>query len=206
MMHTSKPQSQNLTYLPFIQCVCSVAVVFLHTNGGFWTYSNTVFWKVSNLIESLLYFAVPVFFMISGATLMDFSDKYTLREFFARRVKKTLLPFLFWSLVAVAYKLLGHTIGLSDLRPFSLITGIVGTRFMEIYWFFHQSSACICVCRCFLGLRRRNGRLYLPISLLLVLFLILPFHFWAYLWDIVAAVRFRLLLSVKTCGMRSVAI
>lgn len=136
MAQTSTTQSRNFAYLPFIQCVCSVAVVFMHTNGGFWTYSDTVYWKVSNLIESLFYFAVPVFFMISGATLMDFSDKYTLREFFARRAKKTLLPFLFWSLVAVVYLLLSGGIKLGDLHPLSLFAGIVGSKYVSIFWFF----------------------------------------------------------------------
>lgn len=68
--------------LSFIQCVSAIAVVILHTNGGFWSFENTVYWKVSNLIESIFYFAVPVFFMISGATLFDFRERYGIGTFF----------------------------------------------------------------------------------------------------------------------------
>ncbi len=34
-------------------------------------------WVSANLLETIFYFALPVFFMISGATLLDYRSKYS---------------------------------------------------------------------------------------------------------------------------------
>ena len=53
--------------LTFIQVISALAVVTLHTNGCFWQFSATErYWFTANIIECLCYFAVPVFFMITG--------------------------------------------------------------------------------------------------------------------------------------------
>ena len=41
--------------------------------------------------------------MISGATLIDYRERYTTIEFFKKRISKTLLPFLVWSVVGIVY-------------------------------------------------------------------------------------------------------
>lgn len=48
--------------LIFIQVICAFAVITLHTNGQFWNFSSTErYWFTANIIESLFYFAVPIF-------------------------------------------------------------------------------------------------------------------------------------------------
>lgn len=85
------------SYITILKCISAIAVVFLHTNGCFWFFSYEPYWKTANVIESLFYFAVPVFYMISGATLIDYRERYDTKEFFAKRIRKAFIPYLFWS-------------------------------------------------------------------------------------------------------------
>lgn len=48
-----------------------------------------------NVIESVMYFAVPCFFMISGANLMDYRKRYGTKTFLIKRTKKTIIPYIF---------------------------------------------------------------------------------------------------------------
>ena len=100
-------------YLDYLNVLSAFAVVMLHTNNVFWTFSYNRYWLTANIIESVFYFAVPIFFMISGATLIDYSKRYSTKTFLKKRFSKTLIPFLFWSL---------------DL--------ILNSKLFPIYWFF----------------------------------------------------------------------
>ena len=93
--------------LTFIQVISALAVVTLHTNGCFWQFSATErYWFTANIIECLCYFAVPVFFMITGITLLDYQDRYSTKEYFKKRFEKTLLPYVAWSLIGVLFLLI----------------------------------------------------------------------------------------------------
>ena len=85
-----RERSFFLTFMTVISCV---AVVILHANGVFWSFSYERVWLTANMLESVFYFAVPVFFMISGSTLLDYRDHYDTRTYAIKRVKKTVIPF-----------------------------------------------------------------------------------------------------------------
>ena len=57
-------------YIQNLSVLSAFAVVALHVNGEFWNFSYGRYWITSNIIESLFYFAVPIFFMITGVTLV----------------------------------------------------------------------------------------------------------------------------------------
>ena len=61
----------STAYLTLLSVLSAVAVVYLHTNTCFWDFRNEPYWFSANIIESVFYFAVPIFFMISGATLFE---------------------------------------------------------------------------------------------------------------------------------------
>lgn len=86
-------------YLSLARVVCAFAVVMIHTNGCFYEFNIDECWTLANVIESGLGFAVPVFIMVSGATLMDYSKRYSTKEFFKKRAIKTLIPFIGWSII-----------------------------------------------------------------------------------------------------------
>ena len=65
------PEASYISALNVLSCM---AVVFLHTNCVFWDFKKENYWITANIIECIFYFAVPVFFMISGATLIIEND------------------------------------------------------------------------------------------------------------------------------------
>ena len=130
----SMRKNDSLTWIQVIACV---AVLMLHTNGCFWNFSATqMYWKSANIIECFFYFAVPLFFMSSGITMMDFYDRYTLREYFIKRGKKTVFPFLGWSCIGLFWGMARGQILVSDLNVSYVAKGIMDAAFVPMYWFF----------------------------------------------------------------------
>lgn len=131
--------SNKIEYIDFLSIVSAVAVVFLHINGCFWDFSATKqYWISANIIEGLCYFAVPIFFMISGATLIDYNERYSTKSFFKRRIKKTVIPFIVWSLIGVVYRLcIVKDLTMRELSLKWVINGINDTNIVShLYWFF----------------------------------------------------------------------
>ena len=130
-------QGNQVGYITFISVISAVSVLILHTNGCFWAFSSTArYWRSANIVECVFYFAVPLFYMISGITLMDFYDRTTLKGYFFKRFLKAGLPFLAWSLIGLAEKICIHSIAVEDVDLKFIYQGITGTSIVDIYWFF----------------------------------------------------------------------
>ena len=79
--------------------VSSFAVVMLHTSGSATGLKVVVnrftpdgLWPIMTNI--LFAFAVPIFFMQSGAKVLNYRDRYDTKTFFTKRVSKVVVPFL----------------------------------------------------------------------------------------------------------------
>lgn len=121
-------------YITLISVISCIAVVFLHTNGCFWTFSTAPYWKSAVVLESLFYFAVPCFYMLTGVNLLNYRETYSTKTFFKKRALKTLIPFLFWSLVGAAVSLIQQNAAIHS--GWDLLRGITKSSFVPIYWFF----------------------------------------------------------------------
>jgi len=129
-------KKEDTSYITLLSVISAIAVVFLHTNRCFWDFkSDADYWFSANIIECLFYFAVPIFFMISGATLIDYRERYSTKEYFIKRIKKTVIPFIVWSIVSLIYDIfLERTVNTGDVN----LSYILG-RFLYpggVYWFF----------------------------------------------------------------------
>ena len=133
--------------LTFMQVVCAIAVVTLHTNGCFWNFSATErYWITANIIECVCYFAIPVFFMITGITLLDYTKRYSTGIYFRKRVEKTVLPYIVWSFVGIGFKLAIGQINWETLSCKWIINGLLSTdKIVDYYWFF-QPLFCVYLC------------------------------------------------------------
>lgn len=121
--------------LTFMQVVCAFAVVFMHTNGDFWHYSkDSGTWPLANAVECLCYFAVPVFFMITGITLIDYRDRYSTKEFFKKRFNKTVVPYVVWTVIGAFYLHSQNKFGAVTVPR--LVGGLLNSDIIDIYWFF----------------------------------------------------------------------
>lgn len=127
----------HIKYLDYLNVAACFSVVALHVNTCIWRFPQSIdYWKSCVAIECIFYWAVPIFFMITGCTLMDFDRKYSLKIYFKKRVLRTFIPFIIWSFIAIAYNLVIHKIDLSALSVKFLLDQIINTRLMRVYWFF----------------------------------------------------------------------
>jgi surface polysaccharide O-acyltransferase-like enzyme len=110
-------------------------VIAIHCNGTVNDYGNIALldWLQTLVISMIFMACVPLFFMLSGATLLNYRQRCTTKEFFRRRLLRAVVPFLLWSLIAFAWALRSglYPTGIQDF-----LSGILNTRFMAPYWFF----------------------------------------------------------------------
>lgn len=123
-------------YLSLLRVLAAVSVVVLHTNGRFWHFSYESWWRSANAIDCLFYFAVPVFFMLSGATLIGYRDRYSTKEYLLRRFKKTVVPYIVWSFFALGYDVASGRLPLSQVTRGYIFQGLIEGTLGEVYWFF----------------------------------------------------------------------
>ena len=100
-------EHKQIDYISVSKIIASFSVVILHTNSKFWkfkfhNYKN--YWISANIIEGVFYFAVPIFVLCIGATLLDFNERYGLIKYYKKRVLKVVIPLLFWTFLLYFYK------------------------------------------------------------------------------------------------------
>ena len=121
-----------------LNIVACISVVILHVNGSIWTFSTETHWKVSLFLETVFYWAVPVFFMLSGATLIDYRKRYSTKIYLKKRLIKTVLPYLFWSMVSIPWALYesGYLTTDTVLNIREILNIVLNSKAMSVYWFF----------------------------------------------------------------------
>ncbi len=130
--------SGRMFYLSVLNVIAALFVIYMHTNN------HLIFsvprphgrtWISANFIESFCYWPVPIFFMISGATLMEYRQRYSTEVFLKKRFVKTFIPFLVWSLIACVFDVL--VLGWDmDWNPLHIIQNIFTAKYLTVYWYF----------------------------------------------------------------------
>ena len=125
---------KRIVYFDILNVIACFSVVCMHCNGWIHIFSHDDLWGVRVLIEVACYFAVPVFFMLSGATLLNYRQRYSTTEFYKKRFIRTVIPYLFWSITFYTIYLFRGN------RPFGWKETITRFTTGEIpytfYWFF----------------------------------------------------------------------
>ncbi len=122
--------------MTLLSVMAAIAVIWLHVNLTFFIYRPNYKWFSANVIEVIFYYAVSIFFMISGANLMDYRDRYSTKEFFKKRFVKTVVPFLAWSVIGLVYRIMTGMFAISELTPLVVYNIIMNTEAVDYYWFF----------------------------------------------------------------------
>ena len=129
---------QNTNFITLASVVSALSVVILHSNGIYWTFSSTErYWKTANVIDAVFYFAVPVFFMISASTLLNYNKRYGLGTYFKKRIVKTFIPYVFWSLFGLAFQIYYlESIDGGEVTLSYILNGLGNGSLVSKYWFF----------------------------------------------------------------------
>lgn len=129
--------SERIKYFDFLNVISCFSVICLHCNGIYHTYSHTVAWNVAAIIQALFYFAVPIFFMLSGATLLDY--KYSTTEFYKKRIKKTVIPYICFGVLFTILDMIRNYIAtrIVHVSFFKILCSfLTGELPFTNYWFF----------------------------------------------------------------------
>lgn len=173
-MEEAKPKNE---YIMLVNVISMLAVVFMHVNNCFWTFSTEGYWKSADVIESVMYFAVPCFFMISGANLMDYRQRYNTKTFLIKRTKKTIIPYVFWSMFGILFGIWMKTIQRTEINLKYIINGLVNSSIVSIYWFFIPLYAVYLVIPFFAAVdREKRKSVFMYISIIgFLLNVLIPF-------------------------------
>ena len=100
-----RDSGKRLLYIDFLNIAACFGVVAMHCTGKVFAFDTSKEWFFSMLLQAVFHFSIPVFFMISGATLMNYREKYSTKEFLKRRFLRAGVPFLLWSGVMLIIRL-----------------------------------------------------------------------------------------------------
>lgn len=92
----------HIVYLDYLRLFAAASVVYMHTAAAGLRRDVSLGWHGMNLVTSLAFTAVPLFFMISGFLLL--SDERTLDpRVLLRRLPRLVVPLAAWSAVSVLW-------------------------------------------------------------------------------------------------------
>ena len=112
----------RIFYLDELRMIAIFAVILCHVGNIYPYLTTSIKAAIPYFCSDLGRIGVPIFFMLSGALLLN--REYDLGDFFKRRFKRILIPFLFW-LVVIA--LLKYTVfGDSPTRIYKWCIGMPG--------------------------------------------------------------------------------
>ena len=130
-------QKRNVGY-DLIRALSIFLVVAIHSNVAY--LANDVGgagWHIVMVATSVCLIAVPLFFMVSGALLLDTDEVISLDTLFFKRILKQAVPFIVWSLIYVAARIVMGKIPLT----LSAFTSLLHEPAYYQFWFMYSLLA-----------------------------------------------------------------
>lgn len=93
-------KENHLYWIDFARVIAIILVIQIHVSGIIlpkWESIPFAQWMTGNLFDSFARVGTPLFFMLSGATLLSKQEKALV--FFQKRASKIIVPFIFWTLI-----------------------------------------------------------------------------------------------------------
>ena len=125
---------KRILYFDLLNIAACISVVALHCNVMVHGWQPGLNWKFGLGIEVIFYWAVPVFFMLTGATCLEYRNKYDTKTFLSRRFSKTLIPFIAWNIIL--YLVISVGINRSPVGPRTFVNMVLSNQIEDVYWFF----------------------------------------------------------------------
>ena len=120
------------TFIVNLRAIALIVVVIIHLSAPFLADNpqNNLIWDFGNLIDSSFRFGVPIFLMISGYLIFS-KDYSSISNFLVKRLKKIILPLVFWTII---YSLVRLKSG-DDLL---LIVKLLRTGVFYHFWYLYM--------------------------------------------------------------------
>lgn len=130
-------KSQRLAYIDFMNIAACFGVISLHCSGSVHSYGmiEERLWILSMCVQTIAHYSIPVFFMITGTTLLEYRKKYDTRIFFRKRFLRVGIPFFYWTIIYMLLPMImdgAPMPGASAWRDAFLSNGA-----NNIFWFFY---------------------------------------------------------------------
>ncbi|MDO4356925.1 MAG: glycosyltransferase [Clostridia bacterium] len=137
-MNAKGPHGRVL-YFDFLRILAAFCVVWEHFGNEIHWYDGSMAWKMCVPIHTFTFWAVPVFFMLTGATCLTYRKKHSTLGFFKQRVKKTVFPYVVWSTIALIIGIVSGSLQLMPGIKNSVVQ--IGNLYLTgsaetTYWFF----------------------------------------------------------------------
>lgn len=127
----------RVIYIDVIRVVAMLAVVFAHSCANMLIAGPTTrHFAPANILVTVTTVAVPLFYMISGVTILNSSHTKSLSYLFKHRLPRILIPFLIWSLLSsIIFKTISG--GLSTGSVIQSMLLIYHQPMLTAYWFLY---------------------------------------------------------------------
>lgn len=95
-----KTKARRVAYLDCLRAVSAFFVVMIHVCAQRWTQVSPaeLRWQALNFYDSIARFAVPVFFMITGAVFLDAENGPSLKRIYTRHLPRLAVIYIFWNI------------------------------------------------------------------------------------------------------------
>lgn len=132
----------RLFYIDLLNCIAIFGVIIQHTAqiahvGN--PHANITI--VGNIIQTIFLPAVGIFFMNSGAMLLDYRERQSTEHFFKRRFLRVVLPLVIWSIFYYIYGYYQYAFpGIFHHTTFGLrnfTESFIDNRINSLFWFFY---------------------------------------------------------------------
>ena len=132
---------RRIAYIDFMNIWACFGVVCLHCSGSVFEYGQieTRLWLLSMLVQTIMHPAVPLFFMITGTTLLEYRKKYSTKVYFKKRFLRTGIPFVFWSIFYLYRPVFMDKTEMPGWEEFR--NAILNNQAIGIFWFFYSLFA-----------------------------------------------------------------
>jgi surface polysaccharide O-acyltransferase-like enzyme len=169
-------QKQNIDWLDTLRAIATLGVIIIHVSTPTVKMAAAtlgVDWWIGNMYDSAVRFSVPLFLLLSGATLLH--KEYTLTEFYKKRLMRVLLPFLFW---AVVYLVFNWLVIRHNMRPYGFepiknwAWQLIVTKGISVHFWFVYMLLTLYIFMPFLGRFLRSLSKRMVLAILITWFLV----------------------------------
>lgn len=98
----TETKNKTIAYISLVKILSAYLVILKHTNENYWFFDR--YWISTNIMASICMCAVPLFTLCIGATLLDFNERYDIKIYWKRRIKKIIIPMIGWNIIYYFYR------------------------------------------------------------------------------------------------------